>query len=77
MVLAAERDLAMESYSVALRAWLVLPLRLWREQLLDVSPPDWDWPGQWVALVLAAALVHCAGELLGGGGGCPLGGVVH
>ena len=42
-------------------------------------PLDWDWSGQWVAVVLAAAMVHCwgrpldmsfdvAGELLRRGG---------
>ena len=67
----------MKSYVVALGAWLLLPPRLWCERLLNVSPRDWGWPGHWVAVVLAAALVHClgrpldvtsnvAGELLGG-----------
>ena len=78
VVLAAERDLAMESYLAVLGAWLVLPPRLRRERLLDATPPDWGSPSQWVAVVLAAAaLAHClgcpldatsdvAGELLGG-----------
>ena len=38
MVLAEERDLAMESYLVALSAWLVLSPRLRRERLLDLTP---------------------------------------
>ena len=54
----------MESYLVALGAWLVLPLRLRRGRLLDVSPQDWGWPGLWVAMVLATTLVHCWGRPL-------------
>ena len=64
VVLAEERDLAMELYLVALGTWLVLPPRLWHQQLLDVSPQGWGWPGPWVAVVLATTLVHCVGRPL-------------
>ena len=59
VVLAAQRDLTMDSYLGALGTWLVLPARL---RLLDMTPPDRGWPHQWAAVVLAASLVHCLGR---------------
>ena len=50
VVMAEERDLAMDTYLGALGASLVLPPRLWRERLLDMTPPTgaglangWRW----------------------------------
>ena len=59
VVVAEERNLAMESYLGALGAWLVLSPRLRRERLLDMTPLDWGWLGQWGAVVLAASHAHC------------------
>ena len=41
LVLAEERDLAMESHLAALGIWLVLPLRLWRERCWTCPLPHW------------------------------------